>query len=220
MAMNDLALLETSLQAAGLDLSPEMLDRFARFAELLNEWNQEINLISRKDPYGMIRRHFLDSAGLVTALDIEPGCSVMDLGSGAGFPGLPMAILRPDVSFTLVESRTGKTRFHQAVIDALKLGNVVTMAERAEALAPEVGPFDWIVSRAVADLDQLAKWCHHLIRQPGGRMAVLKGPDLDEEIKRLARRAGAWGVQGWDIHDYHPFDGIRDKESRLVVVSW
>jgi len=212
--------LAEALSGAGLLCDPAVLPAFERFADLLNEWNQSVNLISRKDPYTVIERHFLDSAGLAVVLDLPSGCCVMDLGSGAGFPGLPLALLRPDVHFTLVESRAKKTAFHRAVIDALGLENVVTLAERVESLPAETGPFDWVVSRAVADLDQLAKWCRHLIRRPGGCMAVLKGPDLDEEVKRLARRSDAWGIDGWDIEPYQPFGQIRDKESQLVTVRW
>ena len=111
-------------------------------------------------------------------------------------------------------------KVEQAVIDGLGLENVTVVSERAELIPVGVGPFDWVVSRAVADLDQLAKWCRHLILKPGGRMAVIKGPDLDEEVKRLSKRASAWEVQGWDVRPYKPFEGVRNKESRLVLVSW
>lgn len=218
--MSEMTRLAQAFSGAGLDDSTEVIARFQRLADLLNTWNASMNLISRKDPYAVIERHFLDSAGLVAVLDLPSGCRVMDLGSGAGFPGLPLALLRPDVQVTLVESRAKKTTFHRAVIDALGLENVVTLAERVEQLPIETGPFDCVVSRAVADLDKLVKWCHHLVRKPGGRMAVIKGPDLDEEIKRLARRATAWGVSGWDVEPYNPFGNIRDRESVLVRVYW
>ena len=218
--MVDLHRLEEALSAAGLDPEAQALDRFARFAALLTEWNDRVNLISRKDPYSVIERHFLDSAGLAVALNLKPGVSVLDLGSGGGFPGLPLAILRPDLRLVSVESRQKKAAFQQVVVEALNLSSVTVLAQRVEQVPAETGPFDWVVSRAVADLETLAGWCRHLVLKPGGRMAVIKGPDLDEEIQDLARRAKAWGVRDWEVRDYRPFGPVRDKESRLVVVHW
>ena len=218
--MVELHRLEEALCAAGLDPDAQALDRFARFAALLTEWNDRVNLISRKDPYSVIERHFLDSAGLAVALDLQPGARVLDLGSGGGFPGLPLAILRPDIHLVSVESRQKKAAFQEVVVEALNLSNVSVLAQRVEQVPAETGPFDWVVSRAVADLETLAGWCRHLILRPGGRMAVIKGPDLDEEVRALAKRAKAWGVRDWEVRDYRPFGPVRDKESRLVVVHW
>ena len=159
-------------------LTKEQQERFAALDALYREWNARINVISRKDIDALYEHHVLHSLGIAKAWPLTPGMRVMDLGTGGGFPGIPLAILYPDVHFHLVDSIAKKIRVCDEVIKALGLANVTTQWTRVEQIHDR---FDCIVSRAVAPLDTLVRWSRPL----SGHLICLKGTDEAEPYKSV-----------------------------------
>ena len=159
---------------------------------LYTHWNALINVISRKDIDNLYLHHVLHSLGIARMLNFKPGTSVLDLGTGGGFPGIPLAILFPQVSFLLVDSIGKKVKVASAVAEALGLDNVRTMHCRAESIGEK---FDFVVSRAVMKLSELAKICRKLIRREDQQNALpnglicLKGGELQHEILPFRNKA-------------------------------
>ena len=165
-------------------LSIQQRERFAALDSLYRDWNAKINVISRKDIDNLYEHHVLHSLGIAEIITFRPGTRVMDLGTGGGFPGIPLAILFPEVQFHLVDSIGKKIRVCNEVITALGLTNVTTQHARAEEVKQR---FDFIVSRAVMPLADLVKLSRKLISKqhqnalPNGLIA-LKGGELEHEI--------------------------------------
>jgi len=159
-------------------------DRFERFADLLIEWNERMNLTAitgRRDVYV---KHFLDSLSLVRCAGFRQSGSLVDVGSGAGFPGIPVALVCPDIHVILCESLKKKANFLRHVVGELGLSNVEVVDERSEDLAGSAtwrDQADQVVARAVARLSVLAELCLPLARK-GGTWFAMKGPDVQEEV--------------------------------------
>lgn len=184
--MNDL---DAGAKALGIRLSGKQLSLFGRYQELLLEWNQRINLTAVRDPILIQQRHFVDSLACYAATGDLNDSLLIDVGSGAGFPGLPLKIAFPDLKLTLVESVGKKAAFLQAVVDELKLDQVKIIRERAETTGHDQAHrevYDWAVARAVARLNVLAEYLLPLVR-PGGYMLTLKGQQAQEEIDEAQR---------------------------------
>ena len=164
-------------------LTADQQAQFAALDAVYHEWNAKINVISRKDIDNLYEHHVLHSLGIAKVLTFRPSMTVLDLGTGGGFPGIPLAILFPDTHFHLVDSVGKKIRVCNEVIEAVGLKNVTTQQARAEELKQK---FDFVVSRAVMPLADLVKICRRLMshRQlaalPGGLIA-LKGGELERE---------------------------------------
>lgn len=174
------------------DLSPLQIDQLSQLGDLYTDWNSKINVISRKDIENIYPHHILHSMGLAKVFQFKPGSKVMDLGTGGGLPGIPLAILFPEVDFLLVDSIGKKVRVTQEIADAVGLTNVRTQQARAEELKEK---FDFVVTRAVAVLPKLVAWTHRAISDkhqhgiPNGIWA-LKGIDrATEEAKALGKHA-------------------------------
>lgn len=172
-------------------LTEEQKDRFRRLEPLYQEWNAKINVISRKDMEHLYVRHVLHSLAIAKFITFQPETRVLDLGTGGGFPGIPLAILFPAVSFTLIDGTQKKIRVVGEVAEALALSNVRALAVRAEEHREK---YEFVVSRAVAPLAELCVWSRHLLAArpqrhalPNGLIA-LKGGDLREEIRALPRK--------------------------------
>ncbi len=176
-------------------LTPEQRERFDALDTLYRDWNAKINVISRKDIDNLYEHHVLHSLGIAEVINFRPGTRVMDLGTGGGFPGIPLAILFPEVQFHLVDSIGKKIRVCNEVISALGLTNVTTQQARAEEIKYQKSPsaslllparFDFVVSRAVMPLADLVKAARPHISQkhqnalPNGLIA-LKGGELEHE---------------------------------------
>jgi 16S rRNA (guanine527-N7)-methyltransferase len=179
------------------------LSLFDQLRPLYEEWNAKINVISRKDLGHFYERHVLHSLGIYRFCKFQPGTRVLDIGTGGGFPGIPLAIMMPDVEFVLVDSIAKKIKVVQAVADALALKNVEALPRRAETLSTT---FHFAVSRAVAPLDELVRWCSPRIDKasfnavPNG-LICLKGGDLSVELK-TCHGAAAFPVSGWFPQSY------------------
>jgi 16S rRNA (guanine527-N7)-methyltransferase len=172
----------------GAPLTSHQLAQFAYYEALLLEWNERMNLTAVRHPAEIRVRHFLDSLSCARMMGDLDDRSLIDVGTGAGFPGLPLKILFPQLELTLVESVSKKAQFLQAVIDALALDNVTVLAERAELLGQQPQhrqQYDWAVARAVAELRVLVEYLLPLCRV-GGKMLAQKGAGVHEEIESAA----------------------------------
>ena len=165
------------------NLDQKQRDQINKLGAAYSDWNQKINVVSRKDVELLYERHVLHSLGIAKYKSFERGTKVLDVGTGGGFPGLPLAILFPDVQFTLVDSIRKKIKVVDDVIQTLGLENIVTVVNRAEAIEDS---FDYVVARAVMKAEPLIR----LIRKqmlPGSTVFMLKGGDLREELKDIKK---------------------------------
>lgn len=171
------------------ELDTEQLRQLEQLGALYREWNQKINVISRKDIDYVYDHHILHSLAIARFVQFEPGAEVLDLGTGGGLPGIPLAILFPETKFTLIDGTRKKITVVQDIVQALELKNVRALHQRAEEMKHK---FDFVVCRAVASLDKLVGWSFPLLKKkqihvvPNG-LITLKGGDLKEEIKALGR---------------------------------
>lgn len=176
------------------DLTVEQQQQFAALDGLYREWNARINVISRKDIDNLYTHHVLHSLGIAAAVKFVPGTHLLDIGTGGGFPGIPLAILFPQCHFKLIDSIGKKTRVAQAVAQAIGLQNVEV--EHRNALE-EKGKYDFVVSRAVMNATDLVKLIrknvHHEHRNelPNG-LLCLKGGDVQDELASMAKVARVW----------------------------
>lgn len=170
-------------------LTPLQLQQFTALGELYREWNAKINVISRKDIDNLYPHHILHSLAIAKVLNFQPGTTLLDVGTGGGFPGIPLAILFPECQFTLIDSIGKKVRVATEVAQAIGLSNVKCIQERAEM---EKGKYDFIISRAVMPLPDLVKLIRknvsskHNNAMPNGLM-VLKGGNLEGETHEFRK---------------------------------
>lgn len=172
--------LAAGLAAAGIELSPGQAAQLVSFLAELSKWNQSYNLTAVRDPLDMVPRHLLDS---LSALPYVAGARVLDVGCGAGLPGIPLAVARPEQHFTLLDSNGKKQRFVTHAIGALGLTNVSAVQERAEKFVPDE-LFDTIICRALASLADFVIGSGRLLK-PGGRLVAMKGKLPAAEIAAL-----------------------------------
>ena len=186
------------------NLSETQIEQFAKLQELYTFWNEQINVISRKDTENFYERHVLHSLGIAKVMPFADGSEILDIGTGGGFPGIPLAILFPNCKFTLVDSIGKKTIVAQEVANAINLTNVTILKSRAEDLTEK---FDFVVSRAVAPIPQLIGWVGKNIRQGGANslpngMIFLKGGDITEELKQYRNHFEKWNIQNFFEEEY------------------
>ena len=180
----------TLLQQYFPDLSAVQIEQFTALEALYNEWNAQINVISRKDTEHFYERHVLHSLAIAKVAQFLPGAQVLDIGTGGGFPGIPLAILFPEVQFHLVDSIGKKIKVVQGVADSLGLKNVTATHGRAEDID---GEFEFVVSRAVTRLlpffgwvkDKISLNSYHDLKNG---LLCLKGGDLQEELQEFGRK--------------------------------
>jgi 16S rRNA (guanine527-N7)-methyltransferase len=176
------------------DFTPRQLDQFKSLEHLYREWNEKINVISRKDIDSLYEKHVLHSLSIAASFQFVPGTEIIDLGTGGGFPGIPLAIFFPEIKFHLVDSIGKKLKIVQAVIEETGLENVTVQHSRIEDVKNR--KFDFVVSRAVAPLENLWQWSKPLLKpkrivpdapfQNG--LICLKGGDLAAEVQESGSR--------------------------------
>jgi len=172
------------------DLAPEQIELFTQLEPLYADWNSKINVISRKDFSEFYERHVLHSLGIAKLIHFTPGTEVLDVGTGGGFPGIPLAIFFPHVKFHLVDSIGKKIKVVKAVAESLGLENVTAEQIRVEQLKTK---YDFVVSRAVTRLPEFVNWVRNNISLkqqnalPNG-ILYLKGGDLTKEIKPFRKK--------------------------------
>lgn len=215
--------LEEGAAALGLTLDATQIERFARYRALLLDWNTRINLTAITDPQEVVTRHFLDSLTCAPLLQTSVAVSaapprLLDVGTGAGFPGLPLAIALPEWDVTLLEATGKKVRFLEAVIDELGLTNAHALAGRAEEVAHKSayrGRFDAVTARAVAALPALLEYCAPFARA-GGSIILPKKGDLSAEA--AAGRAAA-DILGARLLDPVPVRLPALADGRVLLVA-
>ena len=181
------------------DFSDKQLQQYAALKDLYEEWNQKINVISRKDMDHFYEHHVLHSLAIATQFDFPDGYHIMDLGAGGGFPAIPLAIFFPNVHFHLVDSINKKLKVAEAIANAIELQNVTVQHTRAEDIKDQT--FDVVVSRAVASLKDLWYWSRPLLhKKPVNQpkkitgLICLKGGDLTKEIHESGLRPRIWEI--------------------------
>lgn len=192
--------LEQGLSMLSTQICPQAVDRLLKFSEMLLEKNKVMNLTAVTEPMEVVTRHFLDCAVLMPRM--ISGEKVLDVGTGAGFPGLPLAILCPESEFVLIDALRKRMDFLNEVIDALELKNVKAIHARAEEFAREHrGAFDCAVSRAVADLSMLSELTLPLVKT-GGVFYAMKASDCAEEVKQAAEAVRILGGDPAEVIQY------------------
>lgn len=171
------------LDEAGISLTDHQKNQLVAYVGLLDKWNKVYNLTSVRDPNEMLVRHILDS--IIVAPYLQ-GSRFIDVGTGPGLPGIPLAIVCPESHFTLLDSLGKRVRFLRQVQHELKLDNVTPVQSRVEAF-PAEPPFDGVISRAFASLNDMVSWCHHL-PAANGHFYALKGLAQKEEMESLPER--------------------------------
>ncbi len=190
------------------DLTDQQVEQFSKLEELYTTWNAQINVISRKDIEELYLRHVLHSLGIAKVQAFKPGSKILDIGTGGGLPGIPLAILFPETQFHLIDSIGKKIKVVQGVADALGLENVKAEHGRAEKVKDQ---FDFIVSRAVTNMNDFVKWTKNKVKKKSDHelkngILYLKGGDLTEELKNFPN------VTLYDLPDYFDEDFFETKK--------
>ncbi|MBS9768734.1 MAG: 16S rRNA (guanine(527)-N(7))-methyltransferase RsmG [Flavobacteriaceae bacterium] len=178
------------------NLTAKQKEQFGALPNLYAEWNEKINVISRKDIENLMERHILHSLAIAETIRFKEGTRVLDVGTGGGFPGVPLAILFPETAFLLVDSIGKKIKVANAVIEALGLQNVTAEHQRVQQVK---GQFDFVVSRAVTNLPELVKISRKRIKAEGKNglpngIICLKGGDLREELKPFDKNVAVFPI--------------------------
>jgi 16S rRNA (guanine527-N7)-methyltransferase len=191
--MSDISMLETYFP----HLTPLQKEQFGKISSLYTYWNERINVVSRKDIDNLMVKHVLHSLSIAKVISFAPGTRVLDVGTGGGFPGIPLAILFPDCTFHLVDSIAKKIHVVEEVATALELKNVTAEQKRAEKLK---GSYHFVVSRAVTEFNRFYAWTQQRINRkdhfnslPNG-ILYLKGGDLTEEMQRFTNRVSYYPI--------------------------
>ncbi|MDB5274377.1 MAG: gidB [Chitinophagaceae bacterium] len=197
-------------------LSERQLSQFAQLDALYKNWNEQINVISRKDIDLLYERHILHSLGIAKVMSFKPGSKIMDIGTGGGFPGIPLAILFPESTFLLIDSIGKKIKVVQEVADAIGLTNLTAVHGRAEEVDEK---FHFIVSRAVTRLKPFYDWTKNKysaeqFNDLKNGILYLKGGDLDEEIAELNKP-----VQLFNLSDFFTEEFFETKKVLYVPVN-
>ena len=194
-------ILKSGLKMCGYELNKEQEEKFSVFSKMLVEWNEKINLTAVTDPDGISIKHFLDSLAPIFKINFKENARVIDIGTGAGFPGIPIKILREDLSFTYLDSLNKRINFLKEVSKNLNLENAEFIHMRAEEAGQNKllrESFDYAVSRAVAPLKILSEYALPLLKMDG-IFAAFKSFDIDEEVNDAKSMIGNLGGKIKDI---------------------
>ncbi|MDS1029838.1 16S rRNA (guanine(527)-N(7))-methyltransferase RsmG [Bacillota bacterium LX-D] len=215
--MNSWDLLQSKLKKEEILLKEDQLEKLQQFMTLLQEWNKVMNLTAIKDEAGIISKHFIDSLLYAKNAGVLNVNKVLDLGTGAGFPGIPLKIWQPDLPITLVDSLRKRINFLAEVIKILDLKNIELVHGRAEDIGKNDDyreKYDLVLSRAVASLPVLVEYCLPLVKV-GGKFAAAKGPDYDHE---LAEGKNAVKILGGELKKvfFYTLPPTEDQRSVLL----
>ncbi len=206
---------EQILKKSNLEISEQMVEMFEKYAGLLIEWNKKMNLTAITEPREIAVKHFLDSLLTLESFKFPNGAAVIDVGTGAGFPGVPIKIVRPDVDLTLIDSLNKRIKFLEVLKDDLKV-DVKLIHNRAEAAAQKENLrecFDVAVSRAVAPLNVLLEYCMPFVKV-GGVFVALKGKNAQSELD-LAKNA--MKVLNLEIFTRKSFNLVTENDRNIIV---
>jgi 16S rRNA (guanine527-N7)-methyltransferase len=221
--MNDpkekVAVFESQCKEIGITLSEKQIEQFLTYYEMLIETNKMMNLTAITEFEEVLQKHFLDSISIVKAYQLSGKESVIDVGTGAGFPGLPLKIVFPEMKIVLLDSLNKRLRFLNEVIDKLRLENISTIHGRAEDFGKDVNyreQFDLCLSRAVANLSSLSELCLPFVKV-GGSFISYKSGQVDEEVKDATRAIQLLGGKNTRVEKFELPDS--DISRSFVVIS-
>ncbi|ELO1775746.1 16S rRNA (guanine(527)-N(7))-methyltransferase RsmG [Vibrio fluvialis] len=207
--MNSLRVkLDALIAQTDLEVSEQQREQLVGYVELLNKWNKAYNLTSVRDPMEMMVKHILDS---IVVSPLLVGERFIDVGTGPGLPGIPLAIMNPEKSFVLLDSLGKRIRFIKQVQHELKIANVTPVQSRVEDYDGEEG-FDGVLSRAFASITDMVEWCHHLPRAHTGVFLALKGLLPQEEIAQLPEWCSVTDIKALNVPEL-------EGERHLVILS-
>lgn len=211
-----LELITPALEKNGIAFDDTALERLDKYAELLVQWNEKINLTAITDPEDIVIKHFLDCALLLKCVNIPEGGKVIDVGTGAGFPGMVLKILRPDIKLTLLDGLNKRLVFLNEVLSELGLEarTVHMRAEEAGKASAHREQYDLVTARAVARLSTLYEYCLPLCRI-GGIFCSMKGPSAHEELAEAKRAASILGGDKGEIK----LETLTGEETRAFIIT-
>ena len=210
------ASLQEAAAAYGLMLTTEQLAQFTRYYELLIAWNEKMNLTALTEPKDVAIKHMIDSVSVYDEKWFSEGMSVIDVGTGAGFPGLPLKILCPSLKVTLLDSLNKRVKFLETVVSELGLSDIVCVHARAEEPPEDLREsFDLACSRAVARLNLLSELCLPYVKQ-GGLFAAMKGPEVTEELREAEKGIRLLGGETERVAEY-PVPGTELRHNAVLI---
>lgn len=204
------------LSDLNINLTEKQIEQFLKYYEILVETNKVMNLTAITEFDEVIEKHFLDSLSLVRVFDLNRNVKILDLGTGAGFPGIPLKITFPEIDILLADSLNKRVKFLNEVVETLQLKQVETVHGRAEELAKNKKyreQFDLCTSRAVANLSSLSEYCIPFVKE-GGRFISYKSGEIEEEVDQAKR---AIHVLGGKLDQVYKFDLHEQKRSFVII---
>ena len=210
----------SGMKEISVDLSDDQMEQFYLYYEMLIEWNKIMNLTAITDMKDVIFKHFIDSVSLVKAVDVSRETSLIDVGTGAGFPGIPLKIVFPELKVTLLDSLNKRVRFLEEVIGKLGLTGILAIHGRAEDVGRNFEyreKYDLCVSRAVANLATLSEYCMPFVRV-GGNFISYKSGTIEDELKAAGNAVKMLGGRVEDVVRFR-IEGIDAERSLVLVVK-
>ena len=213
--MIDYNLMTEKASLHGIILNNDQLNMLDKYAEMLVDWNTRINLTGITDSNGIMTRHFEDSIAMLKYSNIQANASLIDVGSGAGFPGMVIKIVRPDLNITLLDSLNKRITFLNTVADELgiEINAIHSRAEESSRKSVFREQFDFACARAVSNLRELAEYCIPYVKI-GGKFISLKGPDIIEELYMAKPGIGTLGGKVLSVNEYF----ISDESKRTIII--
>lgn len=215
--MSDNSFFIKGLKEYGFDPTDEQIEMFIRYYDLIIEWNEKINLTAITEYKDVMIKHFLDSVSIIKAVDMSSVNSLIDIGTGAGFPGIPIKIMFPDIKITLLDSLKKRLNVLDLIIDELNLKDIYTIHGRAEDIARDPKyreKYDLCVSRAVANLSTLSELCIPFVK-PNGKFVSYKSEKADEELEKAKNAIRLLGGKVTSAVSFELEDNIRT----LIVID-
>ena len=212
----DTEILTKGCQAFGISVTERQTEQFLAYYDLLIEWNKVMNLTAITEFEEVMSKHFVDSCALGKAVELDGKKRLLDVGTGAGFPGIPLKIIYPELEVVLLDSLNKRVKFLNEVIERLGLTGITAIHGRAEDIAKQKeyrGSFDLVVSRAVANLSSLSEYCLPFVKT-GGAFISYKSGEVDEEATQAKR---AIYLLGGEVKDIYKFDLFDQKRSFVVI---
>ena len=212
-------ILNGSSNNEGLKFNEKKYQQFMKYKDLIKEWNEKINLTAIKEDEEIVKKHFIDSIKVFKFKELMNAKNIIDIGTGGGFPGIPMKIIKPEINIVLLDSLNKRIKFLNEVIMELQLKDIKAIHGRAEDFAQEVQyreKFDIAVSRAVANLTVLSEFCLPYVKV-GGFFVAMKGPAVEEEIKSSKNAIRMLGGRIEHIEKVQIEDS--DLNHNLVIIS-
>lgn len=216
LSEKNIELLKEGAKEYSISLSSMQIDKFSQYARLLAEWNEKINLTAITDPEGVVIKHFLDSLSIAQFIPDETK-TLIDVGTGAGFPGIPLKIVKENLKVTLLDSLDKRVRFLNEISNNLILKDIVSVHGRAEDFGVDKKyreRFDFVTARAVANLPVLLEYCLPFVNI-GGMFIAMKGPDAKKELKESHK---ALDILGGEIEDVKFFTLPNSDIERYVIL--